>query len=168
MLAHRLRRWYSIKPTLFECVMHEAPWGLINITRSLHGPVFNSLTLSSLNLPLSSSSTTSRELLSQFSTCSGWRWLVVGDKWKMKNNTPIIKRVLRILSLCVGNWVRYAKWCFAASWGSEGWNQNWSYLNPYSAGIDFRRHNLTTHSDVWSRFPHCKSTNIYNGRRHIT
>ena len=29
------------------------------------------LTLSSLNLPLSSSSTTSRELLSQFSTCSG-------------------------------------------------------------------------------------------------
>ena len=29
------------------------------------------LTLSTLNLPLSSSSTTSRELLSQFSTCSG-------------------------------------------------------------------------------------------------
>ena len=29
------------------------------------------LTLSRLNLPLSSSSTTSRELLSQFSTCSG-------------------------------------------------------------------------------------------------
>ena len=29
------------------------------------------LTISSLNLPLSSSSTTSRELLSQFSTCSG-------------------------------------------------------------------------------------------------
>ena len=35
------------------------------------------LTLSSLNLPLSSSSTTSRELLSQFSTCSGWRWFDV-------------------------------------------------------------------------------------------
>ena len=34
----------------------------------------NPLTLSSLNLPLSSSSTTSGELLSQFSTCSGWRW----------------------------------------------------------------------------------------------
>ena len=30
-----------------------------------------------LNLPLSSSSTTSRELLSQFSTCSGWRWFDV-------------------------------------------------------------------------------------------
>ena len=29
-----------------------------------------------------SSSTTSRELLSQFSTCSGWRWLEVGGKWK--------------------------------------------------------------------------------------
>ena len=38
----------------------------------------NVLTLSSLNLPLSSSSTTSRELLSQFSTCSGWRWF---DVW---------------------------------------------------------------------------------------
>ena len=34
-------------------------------------------TLSGLNLPLSSSSTTSRELLSQFSTCSGWRWFDV-------------------------------------------------------------------------------------------
>ena len=31
---------------------------------------FSNLTLSSLNLPLWSSSTTSRELLSQFSTCS--------------------------------------------------------------------------------------------------
>ena len=36
----------------------------------------------SLNLPLSSSSTTSRELLSQLSTCSEWRWLEVGGKWK--------------------------------------------------------------------------------------
>ena len=35
------------------------------------------LTLSSLNLPWSSSSNTSRELLSQFSTCSGWRWFDV-------------------------------------------------------------------------------------------
>ena len=35
------------------------------------------LTLSGLNLPLSSSSTTSRELLSQFPTCSGWRWFDV-------------------------------------------------------------------------------------------
>ena len=33
--------------------------------------VGENLTLSSLDLPLSSSSTTSRELLSQFSTCSG-------------------------------------------------------------------------------------------------
>ena len=32
------------------------------------------LTLSILNLLLSSSSTTSRELLPQFSTCSGWKW----------------------------------------------------------------------------------------------
>ena len=42
------------------------------------GHVYLPLTFSILNLP----STTSRELLSQFSTCSGWRWLEVGDKWK--------------------------------------------------------------------------------------
>ena len=41
------------------------------------GPI---LTLSCLNFPLSSSSTTSRELLSQFSTCSGWRWLEEGGR----------------------------------------------------------------------------------------
>ena len=41
-----------------------------------------SLTPSTLNLPLSSSSTTSRELLSQFSTCSGWRWFGEGAKLK--------------------------------------------------------------------------------------
>ena len=40
------------------------------------------LTLSSRNLPLSSSFTTSRELLSQFSTCSGWRWFDVVKKLK--------------------------------------------------------------------------------------
>ena len=36
----------------------------------------------SQSLPLSPSSTTSRESLSQFSTCSGWRWLEVGEKFK--------------------------------------------------------------------------------------
>ena len=40
------------------------------------------LTLSGLSLPLSSSTTTSRELLPQFSTCSGWRWFDVGEKFK--------------------------------------------------------------------------------------
>ena len=44
--------------------------------------IFNPLTLSSLDLPLSSSSTTNRELLSQFSTCSGWKWFDVGEKLK--------------------------------------------------------------------------------------
>ena len=43
--------------------------------------VFYGLILSSLNLTLSSSSTTSHELLSQFPTCSGWRWLEVLGKW---------------------------------------------------------------------------------------
>ena len=40
------------------------------------------LTLWSLNLPLSFSSTTSRELLSQFSTCSGWSLFDVVSKLK--------------------------------------------------------------------------------------
>ena len=46
------------------------------------GQCYHPLTLSSLSLPLSSSSTTSRELLSQFSTCSRWKWFDVGDKLK--------------------------------------------------------------------------------------
>ena len=40
------------------------------------------LALSSLSLSLSSPFTTSRELLSQFSTCSEWRWFDVGEKLK--------------------------------------------------------------------------------------
>ena len=40
------------------------------------------LTLSNLSLPLSSSSTTSRELLPQFLTYRGWRWLEVSGKWQ--------------------------------------------------------------------------------------
>ena len=44
--------------------------------------IASALTLSILNLHLSSSSTTSRELLSQFATCSGWKWFEVGEKLK--------------------------------------------------------------------------------------
>ena len=46
------------------------------------GYQIHALTLLSLNLPLSSSSTTSRELLPHFSSSSGWRWLDVGEKVK--------------------------------------------------------------------------------------
>ena len=42
----------------------------VNSTTVVYSLHFSSLTLSSLSLPFSSSSTTSRELLSQFSTCS--------------------------------------------------------------------------------------------------
>ena len=57
-------------------------WPFISRHRRKYTPLkrCNYLTLSSLNLPLSSSPTTSRELLSQFSTCSGWRWFEVGEK----------------------------------------------------------------------------------------
>ena len=43
---------------------------------------FSALTLSTLNLPLSSSCTTSRELLSQFSNCSGYIWFEMSEKLK--------------------------------------------------------------------------------------
>ena len=38
-------------------------------------------------------------------------------------------------------------------------------INPYSRGIDFSRQNVTS---VDSRFSHCESKNISNGRRPIT
>ena len=65
-----------------EDMWHWPNDGLILVHSHRHWPDrFNvwivQLTLSSLNLPLSSSSTTSRELLSQFSCCSGWRWFDV-------------------------------------------------------------------------------------------
>ena len=53
--------------------------------------VLTYLPLSSPNLSLSSSSTTSRQLQSQFTTCSGWRRLEVCGKWK---NSVIIKTVM--------------------------------------------------------------------------
>ena len=65
-----------------------------------------------LNLRLSSSSTTSRELLSQFSTCSGWKWFKVGEK---------LKKIAMCWKFSLWNPVfRHAKWCFSASWGLKG------------------------------------------------
>ena len=85
------------------------------------------LTLSSLNLPLPSSSTTSRELLSQFSTCSGWRWLEVGGKWK--NILLFLKRLRENFRPKttgfqeIKSFFRDLKWCFNASWGFKGLKQ---------------------------------------------
>ena len=71
---------------------------------------------------LSSSSTTSRELLSQFSTCSAWRWF--WSWWKIneychvlinqfhgnfQSKTPSCRRIKYDF--------RDVKWCFNASWG---------------------------------------------------
>ena len=87
-----------------------------------------SLTLSILNLSLSSSSTTSRELLSQFSTCSGWRCFEVGGK--NKDNYLVLvnqfhgnfhSKTLGCRKIkCV---FRDVKWCFNASWGLKGLKQ---------------------------------------------
>ena len=87
-----------------------------------------SLILSGLNLPLSSSSTTSRELLSQFSTCSGWRWFDV-----VKKLQKIFMYLVVLVNQFHGNFhskticcrkikfvFRDVKWCFIASWGLKG------------------------------------------------
>ena len=85
------------------------------------------LTLSSLNLPLSSSSTTSRELLSQLS--SGWRWLEEGGKWKkimLSVNTSMKIYLLKPLHVVAGKFVfRDAIYFYDTSWG----------LNPLTAKL---------------------------------
>ena len=60
---------------------------------------------------LSSSSTTSRELLSQFSTCSGWRWFEVGEK---------LKKIIMYWWASFMEIFRDVRWCFNASWGLKG------------------------------------------------
>ena len=84
--------------------------------------VINTLTLSGLNLPLSSSSTTSRELLSQFSTCSVWRWfenyhvLVKPFHGNFRSKTLACRKIKSVF--------RDVKWCFNASWGLKGLSVN--------------------------------------------
>ena len=123
------RRWTEL--FVFTEYIHPPPpftGGMTTSGMSLftpkRGPVSHGLTLSSLSLPLSSSSTTSRELLSQFSTCSRWRWLEVGDKWKnillflklfYENFRSKTARLHEIKSF-----FRDARWCFNASWGPKG------------------------------------------------
>ena len=76
---------------------------------------------------LPSSSTTNRELLPQFSTCIGWRWLDV--VWKIKENCHVLVNQFhgnfRSKTLgCRGikSVFRDVKWCFNASWGLKGLN----------------------------------------------
>ena len=76
---------------------------------------------------LSSSSTTSRELRQQFSTCSGWRWFEVGKKIK-ENYHVLVSQFhgyfhskplgCRIIRSVFGDVI----WCFNASWGLKGLN----------------------------------------------
>ena len=82
------------------------------------------LTLSNLNLPLSSSSTTSRELLSQFTTCSEWRWFEVGENYHVLVNqfhenfhskTPSCRKIRSVF--------KDVRRCFNASWGLKGLKQ---------------------------------------------
>ena len=75
--------------------------------------------LSSLNLSLSSSSTTSRELRQQFAACSGWRWFEVGKQFK-KNCHVLVNQFYvnfhyKTLSCRKMKYVyRDVKWCFNA------------------------------------------------------
>ena len=158
MLAHRLQRWPNINPTFVyrlaspcgrsvrhAIVLHDTPssslWGAYCYlqshlrAQSLHPSTFSrwttdihTLTFSSLNLPLSSSSTTSRELLSQFSTCSGWIWLEVGEKVKKIAFSAIFLMDIFLLRHLIFSKIksvfRYGKWCFNASWGFKRLNLN--------------------------------------------
>ena len=65
------RVFFNLTPAIINILLFQCGDRLQNLTFT--DIRFLCLTLSGLNLPLSSSSTTSRELLSQFSTCSGWR-----------------------------------------------------------------------------------------------
>ena len=109
---------------LKRIMCHLQCWTNITPMLLLVFPAKHILTLSSLNLPLSSSSITSRELLSQFPTCSGWRWLEVGEK--LRKLPCIVKSFMDVffpkpLSFSkIKSFFRYVKWCFDASWGLEG------------------------------------------------
>ena len=72
--------WPNMDPELGQCLVFSRfiPYK----TLTLSTLITTILTLWSLNLPLSSSSATSRELLSQFSSCSGWGWFRIGGKIK--------------------------------------------------------------------------------------
>ena len=96
------------------------------------------LTVSSLNSPWSSSCTTSRELLSQFSPCSAWRWLEVGGKWKkyivifqivpykFRSKSPGFQEIK--------SFFRDAKWCLDASWGFRGLKQLTTFISLVISG----------------------------------
>ena len=79
------------------------------------------LTLSGLTLPLSSSSITSPELLSQFSTCMIW------CGWKSKENCHILVNQFQgniysktLVCRKIKSVFRDLKWCFNASRGLKG------------------------------------------------
>ena len=83
----------------------------------------NQLTLSSLGLPLSSSSTTSRELLSQFSMGMKMIWcgLKIQENWHVLVNQLHGNFLSKTLSFRKINYVfMNVKWCFNASWGLKG------------------------------------------------
>ena len=78
---------------------------------------------------LSSSSTTSRESLPQFSTCSGWRWFKVGEK--IKENYHVLVNQFHgnfnsktLACRKIKSVFRDVKWCFNASWGLKGLNES--------------------------------------------
>ena len=85
-----------------------------------------SFTLSSQNLLLSSSPTTSREFLSQLSTCSGWRWLKLvanGKKYRYCWNSSMKMFALSIKVLGIKLFLTDAKLCFEASCWLKGFKK---------------------------------------------
>ena len=107
---------------------------------------------------LSSSSTTSRELLSQFSTCSGWRWFEVGGKVK-KNCHVLVNQFhsnihyktlsCRKINFVFGDVI----WCFNGSWGlnpltAKSFNPNFHPLEVVSRWRDPQLQVSENYSDL--------------------
>ena len=105
-LINWLQRFYRITMSLKRPFV---PKSLQQSTMPKDCTVFILLQWKWPNLPLSSSPTTSRKLLSQFSTCSEWRWLEVGAKWKEDMLDMLLKQFHE-------NFHKMILWCIVRVW----------------------------------------------------
>ena len=133
--GQRRRQWPSIKPIL--CIRYGQLKPLNNSCNSIQTQNVESIALhdegSRFNpfkpdFTLSSSSTTSRELLSQFTTCSRCRWFdVVGEKVKKIAISFMEIFILKPFVVGFKSVLRDVKWCFNASWELKGLKHHGNY-----------------------------------------
>ena len=138
--------------------------------------LFSTLPLNPFNpdFTLSSSSTTSRELLSQFLTCSGWRWFEVGEQLKKitmywwTTLKYILYKSWRLKGFCqfdiMINVLSYM-FSFLLNCYESTVNLNISILSAQGSTLVVRIWRVwTSDSDVYRRSPHWKgwSLNCWN------